>query len=79
MGMSFQFPKSFVVIMMGTILPGTWSTSFLKSAIRRAAVGPQQEPEEGLDDLKGSCKHCVAVVPLQHGSGEMLPGKSRCV
>lgn len=67
--------------MMGTILPGTWSTSFLMSAIRLEgqAVEPQQEPEEGLDDLKGSCKHCVALVPLQHGSDEMLPGKSRCV
>lgn len=49
-------------------MSGTWSTAFLKSAIRGSKGqpgGPQQELEaleleEGLDDLEGSSK---AVLP----------------
>lgn len=71
MGMRLQVPKSFVVIMMDTILPGTWSTSFLKSTVRGSKgqpVGPQQEPEEGLNDVKRSSKilycHCPSSALL---------------
>lgn len=87
MRMSLQ--SSFVVIMMDTILPGTWSTSFPKSAIRGGQgqpVGPQQKPKEGLDDLEGSSKALCCCSPSSallgsnaHGKEQMCIEKENCV